>query len=237
MTSDTDAAEYRGSAPSSVRGLWLVLAMLALALLAALTAIFYQHQTTREATAYWGVLQAVVIRDAPEVTFCRLRRTDARGDAPGTGNIPEEGAAVIERETVPQETVQSGPMQITGAGGERWQVSDRRSIVHLAGLTHLRHALLQDESYRDGEPTELLPLDAPYALIFEGDGRRVVILLDLDGAWVRDATQTQWRSLAPIAPFLQRLLAPLRAESTPVPPAQSGQDLPSVVSGKRGTGK
>ncbi len=215
--------------------------MLALALLAAVTAIFYQHQTTRQAMAYWGTLQAIVIRDAPDVMFCRLSRDLSDGDTAATGPQWIEGEVVTEPEhdgevAIGKPRDSAFPEEISGAGGERWRVSGCRSIVHLAGLSHLRHALLQDESYHELEPTDQSPLEPTHALIFSGNDRQVVILLNLDRAWVRDATQSQWRSLAPIAPFLQRLLEPLDADPTLPPSSRSKEDPPRLDSGEGGTG-
>ena len=175
-----------------MRGAWLVLGMLLLAAIAGVLAIVYQQQSARQATAYWGIDQALRIRDADRVDFGRL------SSATASARVTSESADAPPGEDV-----------LVGQEGERWLVSHRQPVDSVPGFSHLRHALLQDESYVWSQPADPSAASAAHALLFEGAGEPVVILLDVERALVRDARQSEWRSVAPIAPFLRRFFGPL----------------------------
>jgi hypothetical protein len=176
-----------------------VLGMLLLAFGAGILAIIYQQRTTRRATDYWGIAQALRIRDAERVGFCRLAR------ATNSEAVPTRGA-----DSDPNREI------LVGREGEQWFVTSRHELSSMAGFSHLQHALLQDESYDWSQPSGPNQANAEYALLFEGAGDRVVILLDLEGAFVRDAQQPTWQSVSPIATFLRRFLGPLLEVGSPV---------------------
>jgi hypothetical protein len=193
--------------------------MLLLALLAGSAALLYQYQTTRRALAYWGPDQAKWIRDAETVELCWLEplvtladrpaelQASAAADRAEAGD--ERAAAPVPSRTGDESGTTPEQEVLRGAAGETWRIVDRQSVVMVAGLSHLRHALLQDESYDWSQPAALPSIDADVAFLFAAEGGRVVILMDRRRAWLRDARQSGWQSVVPISAFLERFMQPL----------------------------
>lgn len=100
-------------------GTLLILAMLAIGLVAAGASWWFRYSATHRAAEFWGPAAARLIRDAPRVELMRLEPSKATG---ANGDVPRQA-------------------------NERLSIVARRDISSAGGLTHLRHALLEDRSF------------------------------------------------------------------------------------------
>lgn len=161
-------------------GKWVILAMVGLALAAAAFSWSFRQQAMRRTMAFWGGGTARLIAQAPHVEGLRLAPADA-------ADRDEAGRLIVVE-------------------GRRFRVVAHRDMDHVRGLTHLRHALLEDVSFdfRAAEPSE--PPHWEYAVRF-GDGDRVAtVLVSLADARLAVAGRPGTVSMAPIAKGVGLLL-------------------------------
>jgi len=100
-------------------GKLLIVAMVAAGILAACASWWFRFSATHQAAQFWGNDAATLIRDADEVEVLSLK-------------------LAVDPNT-------EGVVAVAGAA---WQITGSQDVSHAPGLTHLRHALLEDRSFR-----------------------------------------------------------------------------------------
>ncbi|MEX2026016.1 MAG: hypothetical protein WEH44_01925 [Pirellulaceae bacterium] len=113
-------------------GKLLIVAMVGAGVLAAGASWWFRFSATHRAAQFWGNEAASLIRDASNAEVLSLQLAD---DAAAEGHIEVAGAA--------------------------WQITDSQDVSRAPGLTHLRHALLEDRSFR--WPAQDVPVGATWS--------------------------------------------------------------------------
>ena len=123
------AAEYpHESEHLLIRGKYVILAILALALAATGYAAWYRYQQSRQAIALWGPAHAGRIRNAAEVEVWRIADADAEGEA------------------------------VAAPAGAQAKIKGRRVLQNIPDLTYIRRAFLTDAFFRWEEaPSDCAP--------------------------------------------------------------------------------
>jgi hypothetical protein len=151
----------------AVSGKWVILAVVALALVGAVFSWWHRYTSTRMAARFWGPQYSSLIRGNSNVQLITVRPmsdTESHNHDP-TGDFPDHYHTL----------------------GGVVRVTDRRDITQAHGLTHLRNELLMDRSF---QPDELGAATAdvwhsglefrdtadgpPLVILFSGDGRRML---------------------------------------------------------------
>jgi hypothetical protein len=87
------------------------------------------------------------------------------------------------------------------------QILARRDAAAARGFTHLRRGLVEDANFDWAAPAPDVVRHWGYALSFADDQRRAVVLIDLEGGWVAEASEASHQaSVAPIATGLRIFL-------------------------------
>jgi hypothetical protein len=133
-------------------GKWVILGILAVGFTAAGASWWFRYNATHHSATFWG-RNAWLIRDADHVELLELR--------PGEKNAPPKSDAI---------TVNGNPVVVVG----------QQDITQAHGLSHLRNALLEDQSFN--WPAKAIADDLPWrwALQFELEKERTIIFLTDD---------------------------------------------------------
>ncbi len=140
-----------------MRGKQAILAILSMALVAAGFGIWFKCQMTDQVLELFGPASAQCVTSASQVTYLEL---------PGSNGVSLTNQDEI---TVLSDTLFNGTSWL--------------DISDAVGLSHLRHALLQDVSYDWHATPGSLPC-WQHALQFVGDQERTTLLFDLDQRYV-----------------------------------------------------
>lgn len=190
MTPDsTDVSHHAGEAATrQIEGKHAILALLLLGLIAAIGSWWYHAQLQRRAIAFWGRDAAILIQYAPHVTLLELE--PAAGKASGHAR------------------------KLLIVGDRPLGIVRRLEADRIAGLVHLRHSLLQDQSFDWAAPPADSPPDWQYAVQFAfDDGRSATVLLDFSGARLMSLDEEKRLSMRPMADGLETFLAAQFGES------------------------
>jgi hypothetical protein len=138
----------------SNRGKAVIVGIILLALLLSGYSWWHQFQKSRRCREFLGTEAAQLIRLAPQVVLLRLEQESA---VAGSSNRPK------------------GILRI---GGDTVLVSQHVEITGTPGLSHARHALLQDVNYQwDASQSDCVS-QWSFALRFAQDGEDVIIAFD-----------------------------------------------------------
>lgn len=140
----------------SLNGKTAILVIFGLGLAAALFAVWFNWSRTHRTLNRLGPSQSVLIAHAPQVNFLRLKKSSA-------AQFSDE----------PELLIQDQP----------FVVEQQLDISTTPGLTHLRHALLQDASYVWQPATEPAP-NWQYGLQFREHNQGVLLVFDLNAQTV-----------------------------------------------------
>lgn len=144
-------------APRLVSGRPIILAIFGFALVASVGAWWYYRVLQREALAFWGAENAVLIASAPRAELLLLREP-----------LPAEATPVAAS----ARTRDSAWLELAGS---RFEIVDEAEISDYPGFIHLRQALLLSRAFV-GPPTPAPP-NTPwrYAIRFSEGDREVTI--------------------------------------------------------------
>ena len=177
----------------------MIVAVVATGLVAAAASWWFRYSATHRAAQFWGPAAARLIRDAPNV---RLIQFDP---SPG-GQVELGGVSVFDL-----------PDGVPGA--RSWQIAVDRDISATPGLTHLRHALLEDQNFTwpasDEPPAVEWTTQLQFHAGAEADAESVTILFSLDYHWLvaaaGEGAMGPAVSCRPIATGLREMFEPLAA--------------------------
>jgi hypothetical protein len=132
--------------------------------------VWFRYSTTNQIHGRWGTAAMLRIAEAPEATWWEL-------EPPGNRLASEAGE--LDSIVFPGLNV---PIHIRKRG----------DLITARGFVNLRYALGQNGSYdfsRGDSPT----IDWRWAMIFDADGERTVVLVDENFRWLRafDVTATK----------------------------------------------
>jgi hypothetical protein len=180
-------------ATGNISGTLVIIAILAFAIIAAAAGWWYRYNATHKAARFWGPKAAKLIRDAPKVTFYYFVRDMARFDDPGL------------RQKLANRSL-SGEVDASKA----------------RGFTHLRNALLEDQSFQWGPPPKTMP-SARWILTFQDPAthEEVAIVFAYEAnycALLRDTTSPRVISCEPISSGLWGMFVELSSVPTLLPP-------------------
>jgi hypothetical protein len=149
-------------------GKWVVLSLLALAVCAALGAVWFQFKATHRALEHWGVEGSRLIRSAPDV---RLFILESDGDkSTSTRDAP------------------AAPPRWSAAGGTL-VVHKEVDLSRQRGLVNLRTALLADDSFQWDRPAHAGDVHWEFALTFSQGDLQKTLVFSLAGGSVSDLDQ------------------------------------------------
>lgn len=135
-----------------LNGKTAILVILGLGLGASLFAVWFNWSRTHRTLNRLGPSQSVLIAHASQVNFLRLKKSNA-------AQFPDESDLLIQ--------------------DQPFVVEQQLDISTTPGLTHLRHALLQDASYVWQAATKLAP-NWQYGLQFREHDQGVLLVFDLN---------------------------------------------------------
>ena len=135
-----------------LNGKTAILVILGLGLGASLFAVWFNWSRTHRTLNRLGPSQSVLIAHASQVNFLRLKKSNA-------AQFPDESDLLIQ--------------------DQPFVVEQQLDISTTPGLTHLRHALLQDASYVWQAATKLAP-NWQYGLQFREHDQDVLLVFDLN---------------------------------------------------------
>ncbi len=144
-----------------IPGKLVIVGMLALALAAALFAVWYRYSTVRHAQKFWGTTTAMLIAEAPQVRLFRLGASLEDGEPPPASD-DEQIPAVVEFD------------------GRSWPVLEVKDAADIKGLSQLRYALTQDSTFDWTAGEDYEDPEFQYALEFSDGHDWATVLFDLD---------------------------------------------------------
>lgn len=141
----------------------VVVGIVLLGVIAGAVAWWFRYQQTHRCLLFWGAEQSQIIRAPDKVEYWELRRVE------GNADLPEE--------------------MMIAVSDVSYTIRRRVDVSHVAGVLHVRDALLTDETFRweEKQAGETAPPDTFDALVFYGDNQRIVVLFD----------PSTWRMWAP----------------------------------------
>ncbi len=171
-----------GVSGRQIEGKHAIAVLLLLGLTAAVGSWWYHAHLQRRAIAFWGRDAAILIQYAPHVTLLELE--PAAGKASGHAR------------------------KLLIVGDRPLGIVRRLEADRIAGLVHLRHSLLQDQSFDWAAPPADSPPDWQYAVQFAfDDGRSATVLLDFSDARLMSLGEEKGLSMRPMADGLETFLA------------------------------
>ncbi|MBP63473.1 MAG: hypothetical protein CMJ62_18275 [Planctomycetaceae bacterium] len=140
----------------SLNGKTAILVIFGLGLAASLFAVWFNWSKTHRTLNRLGRSQSVLIAHAPQVNFLRIKKSTA-------AQLSDEPGLLIQNQP--------------------FVVEQLLDISRKPGMTHLRHALLQDASYVWQPATEPDP-NWQYGLQFREHNQEVLLVFDLSAQTV-----------------------------------------------------
>lgn len=164
--------------PRLVSGKHVILAVFCIGLLGALGGWAYHRHLQQRTLALWGPETAELILRAPRVEVWRLGPVEA--------------------------TAASG--QTVEAGGVTRRMTKRADATRSPGMTHLRHALVNDSAFDWPGSDEACQPAWTHALRFEDGDRGATLVFDFDCAIVACVETGATGSIEPIAAGTREML-------------------------------
>jgi len=121
--------------------------------------VWFRYSTTNQIHSRWGTAAMLRIAEAPEASWWELEPL---------GNRPASAA---------------GELDSIVFSGHAYPIRRRGDLITARGFVNLRYALGQNGSYdfsRGDSPT----IQWRWAMIFDADGERTVVLVDEDFRWL-----------------------------------------------------
>jgi hypothetical protein len=165
-------------------GKLVITAILTVAVAAAGTAWWYRYNATRRSAAFWGPEATRLVRDAPHVEFLLLHHHDG----------------------MVRDNVTRARLDLAGLD---YDVVRSCDISKARGLTHLRNALLEDQSYEWAEQPDVPDDEWLSAIRFqENSSRQLLVLFSLQdqlGKWMEGDDEIHTMSCRPIGKGLDEM--------------------------------
>jgi hypothetical protein len=189
---------------NNIAGKVLILAMVAGGISMAGFSWWFRYLATHRAAHFWGSDDAQQIRDATRVEMIELKPATALADSQSAGGLLGDDESVT-------------------LFGHAYDIIQRRDVSRASGMTHLRNALLEDNSFAWSTRAVAEPSDWHYALQFRANESRDSLWLFFthDFAFVaRTEPEKGNVSIVTCGPKLARGLRTMFAELLPVPDGQ-----------------
>ncbi|HUY89471.1 MAG TPA: hypothetical protein VMV10_12120 [Pirellulales bacterium] len=181
MPRSNDLPDPTAAEPKLVEGKYAIIAVLALGLAGALGGWWYRSQLQRRAITLWGPEAAELIQQAPRVELLKLEPFDERARNKAEPSFSAAGVKL--------------------ALAARWDVSQA------PGLIHLRHSLINDNSFLWSAPLDDCQPGWPFALRFTSGERAATLLVDFD---CRQALLVERKARISIEPMSKGLASFIR---------------------------
>jgi hypothetical protein len=167
------------------RGKFVIVAIVAVAMLAAVFSTWYHYRAQHRAQDFWGTRTALLIAEAPQVEALELDDLEPipTDDIP-TGNAPVENKADDKGDDKAEEKADDAAEPATTRavtfGGMAWQVLAHNDVDKAPGISNLRRALLTDITFDWREHPGLEDPTWRYALVFNNGRDLATVLFDPD---------------------------------------------------------
>jgi hypothetical protein len=170
----------------------VIIGILTVALASAATSWWFRYAATHRAAEFLGPSSARLIRDAPQALLCEISPPVASTFLANLDNEPDDFL----------------------------DLATRRDISGARGLTHLRHALLEDRSYRWPMSPAQPDVRWQWAMLFSDAAESEEVVLFFTSDWSLTTTlerRGKIISCQPIAAGLRTMIGEITAESAPSP--------------------
>lgn len=167
-------------------GKYAILAILLLGVAAAVGSQLYYKNLQERPMALWGKEPALLFAKAPLASAMLL--------------VPAEGKRSI------------APLERIMVGGEHFGVLDEHQVAGRPGLSHIRQALLNDNSFDWSEAKKDCKPEWKYALEFSNGNAAAMLLIAPNCGLVRLTTTGATGNMQPVMPGLDRFMHDLFPE-------------------------
>lgn len=157
------------------RGTRTVVFMLALAVLAILASIYYQHRSGRNAIVFWTPPVAQLIGQAKQVDLIIV----------GRPSLPDGNALPVNAQP------SHSPLKAPELAGVPFRILAKLPQQQVKGLVHLRRGLLFDPMLSFPSQPATPDRDWRYVLRFTHKDQTADVAITADGAWIANLAQGQ----------------------------------------------
>ncbi len=165
-------------------GKWVVIGLLAAAVGAAITAVWFQYRATHRALGAWGVQGAYLIRSAPRVEL-EVLRTSRDGPVSDLSETIVGGSTRTESNG--GSSVVAIAQQYLRIAGQLVFVKRDVDLSGAKGIINMRTALLADDSFLWDAPANAKDATWDFALTFSDGTSSKTLVFSLSSGSVWDA--------------------------------------------------